>query len=128
LTPDPAQNTDPQTLRDALRRDLAKAMKAREPDAVSALRTAIAAIDNAEAVPPVDENLVETSGHIAGARAGLGAAEAGRLNLTASQQLDIVRDQISGYAAEADHYDALGQHDAATRLRGQAGVLTAYLR
>jgi hypothetical protein len=128
LTPDPAQDTDPQTLRDALRRDLTRAMKAREPDAVAALRTAIAAIDNAEAVPQVDENPVGTSGHIASARAGLGAAEAARLNLTASQQQGIVRDQVSGYTAEAEHYDALGQHAAASRLRNQASVLTAYLR
>jgi hypothetical protein len=128
LTPDPEQNTGPRILRDALRRDLTRAMKAREPDAVSALRTAIAAIDNAEAVPPVDDDPVGTSGHIAGARAGLGAAEAARLHLTASQQRGILRDQISGYTAEAEHYDALGQQAAASRLRNQARVLTAYLR
>jgi len=127
-TPEPGHDTSPQALRDALRRDLASAMKAREPDAVSALRTAIAAIDNAEAVPAPDESPATTSGHIAGARVGLGAAEAARRDLTRSQQQAILRDQITGYTAEADHYDALGQPAAARRLRDQACLLTAYLR
>ena len=79
MSPEPGHDAGPRALRDALRRDLASAMKAREPDAVSALRTAIAAIDNAEAVPAPDERAATTSGHIAGARAGLGAAEAAGL-------------------------------------------------
>lgn len=123
MTPD----TGPQALRDTLRRDLTRAMKAREPDAVSALRTAIAAIDNAEAVPAPDETLATTSGHIAGARAGIGAAEAARRNLSPSEQQAILRDQVSAYNAEADRYASLGQQDAATRLRTQARLLSAYL-
>jgi hypothetical protein len=127
VKPELEHDTGPQALRDALRRDLASAMKAREPDAVSALRTAIAAIDNAEAVPAPDESTATTSGHIAGARAGLGAAEAARRNLGDGQQQAILRDQIAGYAADADRYEALGQQDAAGRLRAQARLLTAYL-
>lgn len=127
MRPEPGHDTGPQALRDALRRDLTRSMKAREPDAVSALRTAIAAIDNAEAVPPPDESPATTSGHIAGARAGVGAAEANRRNLSLSQQQAILRDQITAYKAEADRYDALGQQDAATRLRTQARLLSAYL-
>ena len=127
MSPEPGHDTGPRALRDALRRDLASAMKAREPDAVSALRTAIAAIDNAEAVPALDESAATTSGHIAGARVGLGAAEAARRNLSAGQQQAILRDQIAGYAADADRYEALGQQDAAGRLRTQARLLMAYL-
>ena len=123
MTPD----TGPQALRDILRRGLTRAMKAREPDAVSALRTAIAAIDNAEAVPAPDESPATTSGHIAGAHAGIGAAEAARRNLSPSEQQAILRDQVSAYNAEADRYTALGQQDAAARLRAQAGLLSAYL-
>ena len=124
MTPD----TGPQALRDALRRDLASAMKAREPDAVSALRTAIAAIDNAEAVPVPDQQQASTSSHIAGARAGLGAAETARRPIGSSQQMAILRDQVAGYTTEADRYDALGQQAAAQRLRAQARLLTTYLR
>jgi uncharacterized protein len=128
VTSELEHDSGPQALRDALRRDLASAMKAREPDAVSALRTVIAAIDNAEAVPAPDESPATTSGHIAGARAGLGAAEAARRDLTGSQQQAILRDQITGYTAEADRYEALGQPDAGRRLRDQACLLTGYLR
>jgi hypothetical protein len=103
-------------------------MKAREPDAVAALRTAIAAIDNAEAVPAPETSQATTSAHFAGARAGVGAGEADRLDLDDSQQRTILREQIAGYTIEADRYEALGQQDAAARLRGQARVLTAYLR
>jgi hypothetical protein len=127
MTPEPGHDTDPQALRAALRRHLASAMKARELDAVSALRTAIAAIDNAEAVPAPEQDPATTSGHIAGARAGIGAAEAARRDLSGGQQRAILRDQITGYTAEADRYEALGRPDAAARLRAQASLLSAYL-
>jgi len=103
------------------------AMKAREPDAVAALRAVIAAIDNAEAVPAPEARQAATSSHIAGARAGLGAAEAARRGLSDSDQRAILREQITGYAAGADRYEALGQPDAANRLRTQAHLLSGYL-
>jgi hypothetical protein len=56
-----------------------------------------------------------------------GAAEAARCNLSDGKQQAILRDQIAGYAAYADRYEALGQQDAAGRLRAQARLLTAYL-
>ncbi|HEY7277778.1 MAG TPA: hypothetical protein VH594_17535 [Trebonia sp.] len=125
---EPARDGGPQALRAALRRDLVSAMKARQPDAVAALRAAIAAIDNAEAVPAPEARQAATSSHIAGARAGLGAAEAARRDLSDSDQRALLRDQITGYTSEADRYEALGQPDAAARLRAQAHLLSAYLR
>jgi uncharacterized protein YqeY len=127
MTPEPGHDTGRPALRDALRRDLARAMKAREPDAIAALRTAIAAIDNAEAVPAPATGPATTSAHFAGARAGVGAAEAARRDLTDSQQRAILRDQVAGYTTEAGRYEELGQSDAARRLREQARLLTAYL-
>ena len=124
---EPAHDSGP-PLRAAMRRDLVSAMKARQPDAVAALRAAIAAIDNAEAVPAPEARQAATSSHIAGARAGLGAAEAARRDLSNSDQRAILRDKITGYTAEADRYEALGQSDAAARLRTQARLLSAYLR
>jgi hypothetical protein len=41
---------DAQELRGVLRRDLTAALKTRQPDVVAALRIAIAAIDNAQAI------------------------------------------------------------------------------
>jgi len=128
VRPESGHDTGRNALRHALRRDLAMAMKARQPDAVAALRAAIAAIDNAEAVPAPEARQAATSSHIAGARAGLGAAEAARRDLSNSDQRAILRDKITGYTAEADRYEALGQSDAAARLRTQARLLSAYLR
>lgn len=127
MRPEPGHDTGRNALRHALRRDLAMAMKAREPDAVAALRAAIAAIDNAEAVPAPEARQAATSSHIAGARAGLGAAEAARRDLSDSDQRAVLREQITGYTTEADRYEALGQPAAAARLRAQAHLLSAYL-
>jgi len=127
VRPEPGHDTGRNALRHALRRDLAMAMKAREPDAVAALRAAIAAIDNAEAVPAPEARQAATSSHIAGARAGLGAAEAARRDLSDSDQRAVLREQITGYTTEADRYEALGQPAAAARLRAQAHLLSAYL-
>ncbi len=124
---EPARDSGLPGLRAVLRRDLIVAMKAREPDAVAALRTAIAAIDNAEAVPVPAADQATNSAHFAGARAGIGAAEAARLDLDDNQQRAILRDQVTGYTAEAGRYEALGQQAAADRLRAQARLLSGYL-
>lgn len=121
------QSRDAAELRATLRRDLAAAMKARDPDAVAALRTAIAAIDNAQAVAAPEAAPPATSAHIAGARAGLGAAEAARRPLTADELEAILRGQLAEYAREADGYAAHGQEAAAQRLRNQASLLSRYL-
>jgi uncharacterized protein YqeY len=129
MTPEPGswQATDAETLRAALRRGLTTALKARESDAVAALRTAIAAIDNAEAVAGPDVSVPVTNARIAGARTGVGSTEAVRRQLDGSQLRAILRDQIVEHTREADRYDALGQAEAAQRLRRQAGVLAPYL-
>ena len=127
MTSGSGRQDDPQALRAALRRDLVSAMKAREAESVAALRTAIAAIDNAEAVPAEGTRQATTSRHFAGARAGVGATEAARRELSGGDIRAILDDQIAGYTREADGYDALGQADAARRLRNQARLLAAYL-
>lgn len=127
MSTEPVPGGRPPRLRDALRRDLASAIKAREPDAVAALRTAIAAIDNAEAVPAPAASQATASTHFAGARAGVGAGEADRRDLDDGQQRAILREQVTGYLTEAGRYEALGQQAAADRLRAQARLLSGYL-
>jgi uncharacterized protein YqeY len=127
MTSDSGQPDDPRALRAALRRDLVSAMKARAAETVSALRTAIAAIDNAEAVPPEGTRQATTSSHFAGARAGVGATEAARRELTGADIRAILGDQIASFDREADGYETVGQADAARRLRNQARLLAAYL-
>lgn len=116
---------DSHALRATMRADLSVAMKARNSRAISALRTAIAAIDNAESVDSTAT--APASAHIAGAAIGLGAAEAPRRSLSPAQVHAILRAQIDDRSAEADRYETLGQIEAAEGLRGEAQIIAAYL-
>jgi hypothetical protein len=119
--------SDAEALRATLRRDLTAAMKARDSDQVAALRTAIAAIDNAEAAAAPQAAPAATSAHFAGAHAGLGAAEAARRQLTGDELRVILQGQLAEYTTEADRYAAHGQDAAAQRLRNQASLLSRYV-
>lgn len=120
--------TEPDELRARLRAGLTTAMKARDRDAVAALRSALAAVDNAEAVPasPV-AGPPATSEYVAGTAAGLGSTEAARRQLTPDDLRAIMVVQIDERIAEAGTYDGLGRTDVAERLRREATVLRAYL-
>ena len=111
--------------RAALRGALTGAMKRRDRDATNALRSAIGAIDNAEAADqsaaPVAQSAV-----IAGGVAGLGAGEVARLELTLDDAVAIIRAEITERRAAADEYDALGQTDRATALRNEAIALEPF--
>ena len=67
-----------QALPAALRDGLTRSLKARDAEARSALRTAIAAIENAEAIATTDTRRPVTSADIAGASSGVGSTEAWR--------------------------------------------------
>lgn len=114
-------------LRETLRADLRAAMKAREREVVSALRTAIAAIDNAEAVAAPAPSTAVTSEHVAGATPGVGSTEAERRDLSFDEVRALLSEQVAERAAEADRYDALGQPEAAATLRREAEALSRYL-
>lgn len=125
-------STDPDQvcvrLRARMRADLTTAMKARDKDAVAALRTALAAIDNAEAVPvPAPAGPAASSEYVAGTSVGLGSAEAARRELTLDDLHTVLRAQIDEGLAEADTYAAHGRPDDADRLRRQAELLRPYL-
>ncbi len=120
--------TDPHALRARMRTDLTAAMKARDKDAVAALRTGLAAVDNAEAVAaPQPSGPPATSEHVAGTTAGLGTAEVARRVLSLDDVHALVAAQVAERAAEADRYESLGRPDDAARLRREAEVLRAYL-
>ncbi|MFJ8796409.1 hypothetical protein [Streptomyces sp. NPDC102487] len=119
---------DAQALRSLLRTDLVAAMKARRTEAVSALRTAIAVIDNAEAVDtPAQASVHTVSEHVAGARTGVGSTEAERRILSLDDVRALLQAQVDDRTSEADRYDTYGQRDAALRLRREADVLRQYL-
>jgi uncharacterized protein YqeY len=117
---------DVEPLRLRLREALVTAMKARDPVARGAIRSALGAIDNAEAVAPPD---AAPAGDdvIAKALTGLGAGEAARLDLSESRIADIVRAEVADRRAAAADYGQAGRAERAARLNAEADVLAAHL-
>jgi uncharacterized protein len=113
------------SLRERLRHALPAAMKARDRVAVAALRTTLAAIDNAEAVDgaaAIHERLA-----IEQTRVGVGAAEVERRSLSEAQVEDIVRTEIAEREAAARDYERAGQPQRAEMLQDEVSVLSAHL-
>lgn len=112
-------------MRQRLRSALTAAMRRRDRVAVSALRSGLAAIDNAEAVDrPADVNGSLAIEQIA---VGLGANEVGRRLLTEAEMAAIVGAEATDRDAAAGDYDRLGQPDRAAQLRAEAAVLRSHL-
>jgi uncharacterized protein len=114
-------------MRARLRQALAEALRARDTIAVSALRSALGAIGNAEAVAPGAGAPGATSPHVAGAVAGLGAAEAERRRLSRAETEQIVRAEAAEREDAARGYERAGHADRADRLLREARVLRAVL-
>lgn len=115
-------------MRVELRAGLLAAMKARDRTAVQALRSALAAIDNAEAVDPaLAAPMAVAHPDVAGSVAGPRAAEVERLCLSEAQVQDIVRTEVTERQAIAEEYERTGHPSRAQELRDQAGVLARYL-
>ncbi|GEM_PF-3302555 len=114
------------SIRDALRAAIIDAARRRDRAALPVYRTALAAIDNAEAVPlPAD---LPTVGTIDGSRIGVGVAEAERLHLTEDEMRAIVGAEAQERRAAAVALSSHpGQADAAHRLETGAALLTALL-
>ena len=117
----------PDDIRTRLRRALGVALKAREAGAVSALRSAMSAIGNAEAVDPSARPAGTGSAHFAGTVAGVGASEARRRLLTEADADAIVRQEAAEREAAAGEYERGGRAAAAARLREGARALMAVL-
>lgn len=116
----------PVALRARLRADLVAAMKAGRREEVSTLRTAIAALDNAEAVEAVASTGINE--HVAGAEAGVGSTEAQRRALSIAELRAILRAQVAERVEEAERYDGFGRHEEADRLRRGAELLEHYVK
>jgi hypothetical protein len=113
-------------VRARLGRALRDALKARDHVAASALRSALAAIANAEAVPPAASPAGAASNpYVAGAAAGVGGAEAERRALSDAETGAIVRSEIAERHAAAAQYDQSGHADRAARLRREAEALSS---
>jgi uncharacterized protein YqeY len=118
----------PDDIRTRLRRALGVALKARAAGPVSALRSAMSAIGNAEAVDPAQARPAGTgSAHFAGSVAGLGAGEAQPRRLTEAEMAAIVRQEAAEREAAAAAYERGGRGAEAARLREGARALMAAL-
>lgn len=118
-----AQDATP--LPQSLRAALSTAIRGRDRTAVSALRSTIAAIENAEAVevPPRPEG----DAQFAGSATGVGAGEAQRRVLTTEQVARIVRAEIEERQGAAAEFTRLGREDRAAQLRAEAAVIQQVL-
>jgi uncharacterized protein len=136
-------------VRARLRLALTGALRARDIIAVSALRSALSAIGNAEAVDTeavdteavdteaVDTEAVDTEAvdagppaapgaaslYVAGAAVGLGATEARRRSLSTAETEQLVRAEAGERQRAAREYERAGHADQANRLRREARVL-----
>jgi hypothetical protein len=128
-------------IRARMRRGLLAAMKARDQQAVAALRSALAAIDNAEAIEndkvvyddAIDDYVADAGpelnavhGHpaVAGGVPGVGIAEVDRRILTPEEVAEVVRGEVTEREVAADMLERVGpllqperRHDQAERLR-----------
>lgn len=111
------------SLRERLRAALKPAMKARDLGAVSALRSALAAIDNAEAIDVGEMK----AGAMEDSPVGPGAAEVSRRDLTDIEIEAIVRGEIDERRSAATEYDQIGAIDRRDRLTAEADTLAALL-
>ncbi|MDT0342861.1 hypothetical protein [Streptomyces litchfieldiae] len=100
-------------------------MRARDKAAVSALRSTLAAVDNAEAVP-VDAAALRGV-VLEESPVGAGATEAPRRALSEYGVADIVRAEADERLAAAAQLTAPAHADRATQLRAEAAVLLGLL-
>jgi uncharacterized protein YqeY len=128
-TPSPAGS-----VRSRLQAALRAAMKERDTVTASALRSALSAIANAEAVSlpaassgPPARPAAQSSPHFAGAVAGLGAAEVSRRQITEDEATAIAAAEAADRRAAARDYQAAGHADRAGRLRREARAIEAAL-
>ena len=142
MAPQHSEETEPpeatEDIRARMRRGLVDAMKARDQQAVAALRSTLARIDNAEVVDAdgldadgldAEPALYSGEGHpaVAGSVLGVGAAEVDRRVLTPEEMAAIVRDDVEEREIAAEVLVRVGRPDQAERLRAQNKLLTTYL-
>lgn len=115
-------------VRARLRAALPVAMKARDKTTVAAVRSALAALDDAEAVDADAVGLTEVvHEQLAGTVGGLGAGEVQRATLTEQRARAVVDSEIAERRTVARDYDAHGRDEQAVRLRAEADVLARLL-
>ena len=111
-----------------MRADLTAATRARDRTTTAVLRSALAAVANAEAVPAPATGGSVGDGPVAGAVVGVGSTEAARRVLSADDVVAVLRAERDERMAAAGQLAAAGSVEAAAELRATAGLLAAYVR
>ncbi|MGL5931242.1 MAG: hypothetical protein ACRCY8_20105 [Dermatophilaceae bacterium] len=111
-------------LRERLSAAVPVALRTRDRVALTALRSALSAVGNAEAVP-VDT--VPRAGAAEQSAAGVGAADVPRRALTESDVRAIVLAEVAEREDAAASLVTAGRPDDAARLRAEAAVLREHL-
>ncbi|GHF40981.1 hypothetical protein GCM10010359_49500 [Streptomyces morookaense] len=108
-----------------MRQALPEAMRARDKVTVRVLRSALAALDNAEAVPVAESELRGSA--LEHSPIGAGATEAVRCELSEGRVAEIVRAEAEERLDAAAELTAAVHADRATELRAEAAVLFRFL-
>jgi len=115
-----------ESIRDRLAADLTKAAKAGDSVAVSALRSALGALDNAGAVAVAAPGVMPMAGGIAGATEGVGSTEIPRRELSEEDTRRIIRKEIDEMAEAAELIKGSGRPEAG-QLAEKINLLKNYL-
>lgn len=102
-------------------------MKERDTVAVSALRTSLSALDNAEAVAAPDVSPAG-EGPIAGGVVGVGAGDVPRRAFSETVMAALLDSEMAEWESAATQYTSLGRDEEAARLRRQMEVVRAVLK
>lgn len=111
------------SIRTVLRTMLRTSMRMRDREATNVLRSALAAIDNAEAVPV---QACDNAGAIENSMLGAGSADVPRRELSEDEMVDVVRSEIDEMSRAASLV-ATSAPDQSVRLHARAEVLTVAL-
>ncbi len=115
------------SIRARMRAALTAAMKERDMPSVRAIRSALGAIDNAEAVDTtVEPELIDAESTIAGAVAGGGSTEVRRRTLDEDGVADLLRAEAADRLAAAEEYSTAGATERAELLRAEAATISAF--
>ncbi len=106
-----------QSIRERIAADLTEALKRRDHEAMTVLRTTLGAIGNAEAVPLTTSRSWPVSG----------PTEVARRQLTEDDFARVVSSEIEERKAAAELYRASGQDSMADRLDAGTKLLAGYL-
>ena len=114
-------DSDDGGIRGVLRRHLRERMVARDRPAVQAIRSAVAAIENAEAQPTDGSSATE---QLLGAST---SADVARRVVSDEEARAVVVAEIDELDAAARHHRSIGRSDSAVTIEGQADLLRQIL-